>query len=98
MGGRFVSWSGSAGLTGQVEETALVLDVLVGLGVEPKRVRSGTAWLVRAVLEGRHMIPSPIGFYFARLWYSERLYPIIFCVAALGRVRSAGGHVSLSGT
>ena len=92
------SWSGSAGLTGQVEETALVLDVLVGLGVEPKRVRSGTEWLVRAVLEGRHRVPSPIGFYFARLWYSERLYPIIFCVAALGRVRSAGGHVSLSGT
>ena len=29
--------------------------------------------------------PSPIGFYFAKLWYFERLYPLIFTVAALGR-------------
>jgi len=92
------SWSGAPGLAGQVEETALVLDVLVGLGAEPKRVRLGTEWLARAVLEGRHLVPSPIGFYFARLWYSERLYPIIFSVAALGRARVAGGNVSLFGT
>jgi squalene-hopene/tetraprenyl-beta-curcumene cyclase len=29
--------------------------------------------------------PAPIGFYFARLWYFERLYPMIFTVAALRR-------------
>jgi squalene-hopene/tetraprenyl-beta-curcumene cyclase len=28
---------------------------------------------------------SPIGFYFAKLWYYERLYPLIFTVAALGQ-------------
>jgi squalene-hopene/tetraprenyl-beta-curcumene cyclase len=31
------------------------------------------------------MEPSPIGFYFAKLWYFERLYPLIFTVAALRR-------------
>ncbi|PYK61575.1 MAG: hypothetical protein DME21_08745 [Verrucomicrobia bacterium] len=32
---------------------------------------------------------SPIGFYFAKLWYYERLYPQIFTVAALSRVARA---------
>ena len=31
--------------------------------------------------------PSPIGFYFAKLWYYERLYPMIFTVSALARAR-----------
>jgi squalene-hopene/tetraprenyl-beta-curcumene cyclase len=30
--------------------------------------------------------PSPIGFYFAKLWYYEELYPVIFTVGALQRV------------
>jgi squalene-hopene/tetraprenyl-beta-curcumene cyclase len=29
--------------------------------------------------------PAPIGFYFAKLWYYERLYPFIWTVGALGR-------------
>jgi len=29
---------------------------------------------------------SPSGFYFAKLWYYERLYPQIFTVAALSRM------------
>ena len=45
----------------------------------------GVAWLVDAVESGRFRDPSPIGFYFAKLWYYEKLYPLIFTVAALGR-------------
>jgi squalene-hopene/tetraprenyl-beta-curcumene cyclase len=30
------------------------------------------------------MTPSPIGLYFAKLWYYEKLYPLIFTVASLG--------------
>ena len=37
------------------------------------------------VEDGTFTDPSPIGFYFAKLWYFEKLYPIIFTVAALGR-------------
>src|ERR1051325_9437365 len=32
---------------------------------------------------GAGLEPSPIGFSFARLWYFERLYPLIFTVGAL---------------
>ena len=32
--------------------------------------------------------PAPIGFYFARLWYFEELYPIIFAAAGLNRWRT----------
>lgn len=32
--------------------------------------------------------PAPIGFYFAKLWYYERLYPLIFTVGALGKAAS----------
>ena len=37
-----------------------------------------------AVFTRRHWENSPIGFYFAKLWYYERLYPLVFTVAALG--------------
>ena len=31
---------------------------------------------------------SPIGFYFAKLWYYERLYPIVLVTEALERLQS----------
>jgi squalene-hopene/tetraprenyl-beta-curcumene cyclase len=46
-------------------------------------VRAGAAWLIERVETGRWREPAPVGFYFARLWYFERLYPMIFTVAAL---------------
>ena len=42
-------------------------------------------WLIERVERGEHRQPAPIGFYFAKLWYYERLYPLTFTVAALGR-------------
>ena len=39
------------------------------------------------------MKATPIGFYFARLWYFEKLYPLIFTVAALRRA-----HLAVGGT
>jgi squalene-hopene/tetraprenyl-beta-curcumene cyclase len=48
-------------------------------------VNSGLDWLVQQVETGGLDNPAPIGFYFAKLWYFEKLYPIIFAVAALGR-------------
>jgi squalene-hopene/tetraprenyl-beta-curcumene cyclase len=84
------SWGGDREVAGQVEETALALTALVDLvpashakGVS--QVRRGLGWLCRAIREGRHRQASPIGFYFARLWYFEKLYPIIFSISALGR-------------
>jgi squalene-hopene/tetraprenyl-beta-curcumene cyclase len=45
------------------------------------------AWLVAQVEAGGLNQPTPIGFYFAKLWYYEKLYPVIFTLAALGRAR-----------
>ncbi|HMC67176.1 MAG TPA: hypothetical protein VKI65_19730, partial [Gemmataceae bacterium] len=69
-----------------IEETALAVEVL--LDAEPQAedaVNKGLGWLVEQVEAGGLKNPSPIGFYFAKLWYFEKLYPIIFTVAALGR-------------
>lgn len=45
----------------------------------------GLDWLLCRVENGIFTEPSPIGFYFAKLWYFEKLYPLIFTVAALGQ-------------
>jgi squalene-hopene/tetraprenyl-beta-curcumene cyclase len=45
----------------------------------------GLAWLVGAVEENKHRETSPIGFYFAKLWYYEKLYPMTFTASALGQ-------------
>ena len=84
------SWGGDRGVSGQVEETALALTALMDLVApdrfgEVERIRHGLGWLCRAIRDGRHRQASPIGFYFARLWYFEKLYPIIFSISALGR-------------
>jgi squalene-hopene/tetraprenyl-beta-curcumene cyclase len=81
-------WGGVRGSSTSIEETALALDVLVDAGpdCEPA-VSKGLAWLIEQVEAGRLHDPAPIGFYFAKLWYFEKLYPIIFTVAALGRAR-----------
>ncbi len=38
--------------------------------------------LVNAVEANRHRHAWPIGFYFAKLWYYENLYPLVFATAA----------------
>jgi squalene-hopene/tetraprenyl-beta-curcumene cyclase len=59
------------GSFGTIEETALAVAVS---GDE-----RGARWL-----ESRtELTPAPIGLYFAKLWYFEKLYPLIFTVSAL---------------
>jgi squalene-hopene/tetraprenyl-beta-curcumene cyclase len=49
----------------------------------PSRLSAGITWLIERVEDGRFRQPAPIGFYFAKLWYFERLYPVIWTVDAL---------------
>jgi squalene-hopene/tetraprenyl-beta-curcumene cyclase len=51
-----------------------------------ERLSTGTEWLLRRVEDGTWTQPAPIGFYFAKLWYYERLYPMVFTIAALEAV------------
>ncbi|MCX5654123.1 MAG: squalene--hopene cyclase [Planctomycetota bacterium] len=100
------AWGGSSAAKPSIEETALAVDALACVlqrkrGGTPEAdpslesirsaVSRGAAWLVQRTEEGREFQPSPIGFYFAALWYYERFYPIIFTAAALGRVKAIEG-------
>jgi squalene-hopene/tetraprenyl-beta-curcumene cyclase len=80
-------WGGVRGGPSSVEETSLALEALAGLGCV-SAVDAGAAWLSARVLDGAWCEPAPIGFYFARLWYFEKLYPQIWTVGALGRLAS----------
>lgn len=98
------SWGGFPGGIASVEETALATEALAaGLdhqlrvvsNEEMNEVRAamqnGASWLISRIDSGEWLRPSPIGFYFAKLWYFETLYPQIFTMAALNRVKQAIG-------
>jgi squalene-hopene/tetraprenyl-beta-curcumene cyclase len=81
-------WGGVRGVPSSVEETALAVEVLLDAGADAEpAVHRGLAWLIERIEAGGLHDPTPIGFYFAKLWYFEKLYPMIFSVAALGRAR-----------
>ena len=84
------SWSGGVKGGSSVEETALATGTLARFSKQTAEsadsIRHATDWLLRRVEEDTWTQPAPIGFYFAKLWYYERLYPIIFTVAALEAV------------
>ena len=87
-------WGGGPEVGSSQEETALAVEVLVswdalssetGGAQLSEAAARGLVWLLDRIDEGKLMEPSPIGFYFAKLWYFEKLYPLIFCSAALRR-------------
>jgi squalene-hopene/tetraprenyl-beta-curcumene cyclase len=86
-GGPSIESRHGKGRASSVEETALAVEALLAAPDERcQQARSkGLAWLIEAVENDRHLETSPIGFYFAKLWYHEQLYPLTFTVAALGR-------------
>jgi len=85
-------WGGGEGSPSTVEETALAVSTLAGAvsEVAPAAVARGVRWLIDRTDGGRSFAPSPIGFYFARLWYWERLYPVVWTVQALRAAEQAG--------
>ena len=81
-------WSARRGLESSVEETGLALDSLADFPEAQPATDRAAQWLAARVDEGTVNQASPIGFYFARLWYFEDLYPIIFAAAGLNRWRN----------
>ena len=88
-------WGGAPGVLSSIEETAVAVSALAfrrrrrNLAASVDAIRSitrGVDWLVSATEQGLRTEPSPIGFYFAKLWYFEELYPLIFSLEALGHV------------
>jgi len=82
-------WGAAADLPPTIEETAMAVEALCCMESGPVELRNailrGAQWLCRRVQDGAGLPPTPIGLYFARLWYSERLYPLIFATSALER-------------
>ena len=79
-------WGAERGCASSIEETALAVEALCDWSEMPsacEAVDRGTTWLTARIREGGLETPTPIGLYFAMLWYSERLYPMIWGVSAL---------------
>ena len=95
-------FGGGKGIRPSVEETALALEALaqwalaaerLGTGESENRevlytgVENAASWLIEKTECGTRFEASPIGLYFAKLWYWERLYPVIFTVSGLESAR-----------
>ncbi|MBA4146795.1 MAG: squalene--hopene cyclase [Verrucomicrobia bacterium] len=91
-------WGGSTNIPSSTEETALAVESISAvlripiLSIQTKTAtlaaaERGTEYLIRKVESGEWPQPAPIGFYFAKLWYYERLYPLVFTSGALRAVR-----------
>lgn len=87
-------WGGSATVVASIEETANAVKALstwlsrgdASSELAPRgrhAVAAGAAWLVERTRKGTEFPAAPIGLYFARLWYHERLYPVIWTLGAL---------------
>lgn len=84
-------WGGCRGAPSSVEETSLAAEILADAGNDAESAReAAAAWLADRIETSDWTTPTPIGFYFAKLWYYEKMYPLVFAVAALGRLRRRG--------
>ena len=86
-GGESRRWSNPQLGWSSVEETALCTEVLLDDSDPDSQAAAqrGVQWLITAVESGCIEDSWPIGFYFAKLWYFEKLYPLIFATSALGK-------------
>jgi squalene-hopene/tetraprenyl-beta-curcumene cyclase len=82
-------WGGAPSVRSSLEETAVAVSGLVsafahdGSAAGALATRRGVAWMMKSTDGGRRFPAAPVGLYFARLWYSEELYPLIFAAGAL---------------
>ncbi len=91
-------WGGAPGVSPSIEETAVAVSALATWRRLPRAapvrgiddaISRGVQWLASATDGGRRAATAPIGLYFAKLWYSEKLYPWTFGLAALAAAESA---------
>jgi squalene-hopene/tetraprenyl-beta-curcumene cyclase len=85
-------WGGSRDVRSSIEETGVALSAVGragGAAAEGIRASAARAerWLEGAI-GGGERTAAPIGLYFARLWYYEDIYPLLFALAGLQTARS----------
>jgi squalene-hopene/tetraprenyl-beta-curcumene cyclase len=81
------SFGGDATSPSSIEETAVAVHALALSDASPSTLQPSLEWLLDATQGGTHFPSAPIGLYFARLWYHERLYPVIWTLQALKSAR-----------
>jgi squalene-hopene/tetraprenyl-beta-curcumene cyclase len=81
-------WGGDCDVRSSIEETGLALAALCHDGRKADVTGAtdrAAQWLARAAAGA--IDPAPIGLYFANLWYSEDLYPLLFATLGLAAYR-----------
>ncbi|MBL6842966.1 MAG: squalene--hopene cyclase [Verrucomicrobiae bacterium] len=91
-------WGGIFNTASTNEETALCISV-IALVLKKKKfdnprtttkceeaLSRGLKWLLPRIEDDAYQMVSPIGFYFAKLWYFEAMYPLVFVAGALNQV------------
>ncbi|MCW0484634.1 prenyltransferase/squalene oxidase repeat-containing protein [Gaoshiqia sediminis] len=78
------SWGGGKNIRGSMEETALAVAALSGSSPDEPCLR-GIRWLDDFYCKNG-LKASPIGLYFASLWYDEKLYPLTAYLEAVVRL------------
>jgi len=75
-------WGANKNLPSTIEETALAITALADKKYQ-KQIKQAIQWLITNINNQQTILAKPIGLYFATLWYSEKLYPIIFSITAI---------------
>ncbi|HAF29883.1 MAG TPA: squalene--hopene cyclase [Bacteroidales bacterium] len=76
-------WGGNKNISSSIEETSLAIRALLANGFT--EIQTGANYLMQK-FEDKDLTKisaTPIGLYFASLWYYEDMYPIVFSLAAL---------------
>ena len=81
-------WGGKKGVESKATLTGKALSALAGNADTPKAaMERAVDYLLKRYEEGTLLKNEPIGLYFARLWYSEELYPLIFVLDGLKKYK-----------
>ncbi len=81
-------WGGAVDTPSSIEETSLALETLSQMQTDKDQIERAALWLCKRVDAGHLSDPTPIGFYFAKLWYYEKMYPLVFATAALRHLQN----------
>ena len=81
-------WGGAKGVSSKVTLTARALSALASVErPSMEAIERGFAYLYEMWQAEELYREEPIGLYFARLWYSERMYNMVFTLIALKKLR-----------
>lgn len=90
-------WGGAKGVRSKISLTAKSISALAAFSTQyPETVEKGMKYIYHAYQSGELEKREPIGLYFARLWYSEKLYNIIFVLNAFQNLKKLNSKANLN--